>query len=106
MKKHDSTRTNPDQVRTDSAPDSGSDSASDSDGRRISALVEIRDGGYGVGSAAPLEDGAMPFGHPVKAWEDTKTRVLPEGAGYADVDPDVWFTDANAAESAGFHAGS
>ena len=46
----------------------------------------------------------MPFGHPVKAWEDTKTRVLPEGAGYADVDPDVWFTDANAAESAGFHA--
>ena len=82
MKKHDSTRTNPDQVRTDSAPDSG------------------------VGSAAPLEDGAMPFGHPVKAWEDTKTRVLPEGAGYADVDPDVWFTDANAAESAGFHAGS
>ena len=35
-------------------------------GRRTSSLDEIRDGGYGVGSAAPIEDGAIPLGHRVK----------------------------------------
>ena len=67
------------------------------DGRRTSALDEIRDGGYGVGSAAPIDDGAVPLGHPVKAWEDTKTFVTPEHAKYAEAEPHVWFADAYAA---------
>ena len=72
------------------------------DGRRASALEEVRDGGYGVGSAAIIDDGAIPLGHPVKAWEDTKTFVTPDHPSYADADPHLWFTDADAAQQAGF----
>ena len=76
------------------------------DGRRLSSVDEIRDGGYGVGSAAPIEDGAMPLDHSVKAWEDTKTYLVQGEHGYDGVDPDVWFLDDRSAERAGFdHAG-
>ena len=71
-------------------------------GRRVSALDEVRDGGYGVGSAAPIADGAIPLGHRVKAWEDTKTFVAPGHPIYDDPDPHVWFTDEAAARRAGF----
>ena len=71
-------------------------------GRRVSELEEVRDGGYSVGSAATLHDGAMPFGHPVKAWEDTKTFVTEEHDHYEEAEPHVWFTDAEAAQRAGF----
>jgi hypothetical protein len=73
------------------------------DGRRTSSLDEIRDGGYGVGSAATIDDGAVPLGHPVKAWEDTKTFVAPEHEKYGEAEPHVWFADAYAAQRAGFH---
>ncbi|MBM6545038.1 hypothetical protein JNO54_02640 [Janibacter sp. YIM B02568] len=76
------------------------------DGRRLSSVEEIRDGGYGVGSAAPIEDGAMPLDHSVKAWEDTKTYLVQGEDGYDGVDPHVWFLDDRSAERAGFdHAG-
>lgn len=71
--------------------------------RRTSSFEEIRDGGYSVGSAAPIDDGAMPLGHPVRAWEGTKTFATPDHPGQADAEPDVWFTDAEAAGRAGFH---
>jgi hypothetical protein len=38
----------------------------------------------------------------VKAWEDTKTFVTPDHDTYDEADPHVWFTDADAAERAGF----
>jgi hypothetical protein len=76
------------------------DAAADS--RRTSALEEVRDGGYGVGSAAIIDDGAVPLGHPVKAWEDTKTFVTPDHPSYGHADPHLWFTDADAAQKAGF----
>ena len=72
------------------------------DGHRTSSLDEVRDGGYSVGSAALIDDGATPLGHPVKAWEDSKTFITPEGDGYDDAQPDLWFTDAGAAQRAGF----
>ncbi|MGE9809224.1 MULTISPECIES: hypothetical protein [unclassified Janibacter] len=72
------------------------------DGRRISSIEEIRDGGYGIGSAATLEDGAQPFGHDVKAWEDTRTHLQPGDEGYDGVDPHLWFADGESAERAGF----
>lgn len=71
-------------------------------GRRVSALDEVRDGGYGVGSAAPIADGAIPLGHRVKAWEDTKTFAAPGHPIYDDPDPHVWFVDESAARRAGF----
>jgi len=74
----------------------------DADSRRTSALEEVRDGGYGVGSAAIIDDGAIPLGHPVKAWEDTKTFVTPDHPTYGHADPHLWFTDADAAQRAGF----
>ncbi len=75
----------------------------DGTGRRVSDLGEVRDGGYSVGSAATIDDGAMPFGHPVKGWEDTKSYVTPDHPRYDDAEPHVWFTDPDAAERAGFH---
>ena len=44
----------------------------------------------------------MPMGHPVKAWEDTKTFVTEDHDHYDEAEPDVWFTDADAAQRAGF----
>jgi hypothetical protein len=79
---------------------SGSTAGSD---RRVSELGEVRDGGYSVGSAATIDDGAMPLGHPVKGWEDTKSYLTPDHPGYGDAEPHVWFTDPEAAERAGFH---
>ncbi len=70
--------------------------------RRVSEFHEIRDGGFGVGSAAPLEDGAQPMDHPVAGYRDTMTFRTPDDAGYADADPDVWFYDEGAAERSGF----
>lgn len=72
------------------------------DSRATSALEEVRDGGYGVGSAAIIVNGVIPLGHLVKAWEDTKTFVTPDHPSYGHADPHLWFTDADAAEKAGF----
>jgi hypothetical protein len=71
-------------------------------GRRISGFLELRDGGFGVGSAAPLEDGAQPLDHPVQAYRDTMTFRAPGDPGYDSAEPDVWFYDAGAAERSGF----
>ena len=71
-------------------------------GRRVSEFHELRDGGFGVGSAAPLEDGAQPLDHPVQARRDTMTFVLPGDPGYDSAEPDVWFYDEGAAERNGF----
>ena len=62
---------------------------------------EIRDGGHGWGSAAPVEGGGTPPGHPVKAWHDTMTYVLPDEEGYG-ADPHECFVDGETAERAGF----
>lgn len=91
--------------QAEGSSDSGSGSAVDSTtgGRRTSSFEEIRDGGYSVGSAAPLDDGAMPLGHPVKGWESSKTYAGPDDEQYDTGEPHVWFTDEDAAERAGFH---
>jgi hypothetical protein len=70
--------------------------------RRVSRFDEIRDGGFGVGSAAPIADGAQPMDHPVKAWRSSMTFLDEDDAGYAEADPQVWFYDAGAAERSGF----
>ena len=70
--------------------------------RRISDFHELRDGGYGVGSAAPLEDGAQPLDHPVQGHRGSMTFHVPGDPGYDTAEPDVWFYDEGAAERAGF----
>ena len=80
---------------------SGDSGATASAGRRISAFEEIRDGGFGVGSAAPLEGGAQPLDHPVQGYHDMTYRA-PGDAGYDAGEPDVWFYDEGAAERSGF----
>ncbi|MGO0577875.1 sunset domain-containing protein [Ornithinimicrobium panacihumi] len=62
---------------------------------------EVRDGGHGWGSAAPMDDGSVAEGHPVKAWHDTMTYVLPDEPGY-EAAPHECFVDAETAERAGF----
>lgn len=78
------------------------DAATGDPGQDTDSLDEIRDGGYGVGSAAPLDSGDVPIGHPVKAWNDTRTFMTPDHPHYRSADPHVWFTDAEAAHRAGF----
>ena len=72
------------------------------EGRRISGFEELRDGGFGIGSAAPLDDGAQPLDHPVAAYRDTMTYRVPGDAGYDSAEPHVWFYDEGAAERSGF----
>src|SRR4051812_19082587 len=71
-------------------------------GRRTSGFDEVVDGGFGIGSAAPIADGAQPLGHAVKGIRDGKTFLGPDDAGYDDVEPDVWFYNEEAARRAGF----
>ena len=69
---------------------------------RISSLEEVRDGGYGVGSAAPIDDGAQPLGHPVKGNLGSMTFNEPGSRAYDLTTADVWFIDAETAERFGF----
>lgn len=71
--------------------------------RRISELHEVTDGGFGIGSAATIADGAQPLGHPIKASVDLKAYQDLHSPGYDETEPDVWFLDAGFAERAGFH---
>jgi len=70
--------------------------------RRTSSFDEVVDGGFGLGSAAPIGDGAQPLGHAVKARRDGRSFVAPGDAGYDEVEPDVWFYNEDAARRAGF----
>ena len=70
--------------------------------RDVSDLREVRDGGFGWGSAAPLADGAMPLGHPVKASRQWMKYRNPGDPWYDQITADVWFVDAATAERAGF----
>ena len=70
--------------------------------RRISELHEVVDGGFGIGSAAVIADGAQPLGHPIRAVLATKTYVDLHSPSYDEVEPDLWFLDAGFAERAGF----
>ena len=71
-------------------------------GPRVSTFEEVVDGGFGIGSAAPLEDGVQPLGHDVKASRDGSTFLVPGDEGYDDAEPDVWFYNEESARRAGF----
>jgi large subunit ribosomal protein L4 len=59
-------------------------------------------GQYGPDSHAPLADGSQPEGYPVKGNEDSMLYHVPGSSFYARTVAEVWFTDAEAAEAAGF----
>ena len=107
----DATDDTVDGTADDTADDTVDDTADDTDsaeepaasGRRVSGFDEVVDGGFGLGSAAPIADGAQPLGHAVKGRRDGTTFVGPDDAGYDDVEPDVWFYSEEAARRAGFH---
>jgi hypothetical protein len=66
----------------------------------------VWDGGFGVGSAAPNDDGCMPLGHPIKAVYAFGGVYQVPGSDWYDVTtPDVWFISEDAAQAAGFHRG-
>ena len=62
------------------------------------------DGGYGVDSAAPLEDGSAPEGFTVKGNKDSMKYHTTESQWYDQTVAEVWFTTAEVAEAAGFEA--
>lgn len=86
-----------------SADEAGDDAPRDAwSGLVESSIEEVRDGGHGIGSAAPLADGRQPLGHPVKAWHDTCTFLEPGDEGYDGAEPHEWFVSAETAEYCGF----
>ncbi len=70
--------------------------------RWVSEYDEVVDGGYGWGSAAPVWDGAMPLGHPVKANRQWMKFQEPADGRYDQMQADVWFVDAETARRFGF----
>jgi large subunit ribosomal protein L4 len=65
-------------------------------------VVEGTETKYGSQSHAPLPDGSQPEGFPVKGNEDSMLYHVPGSSFYARTVAEVWFTDAAAAEAAGF----
>ena len=57
---------------------------------------------YGAASHAPLADGSQPEGFPVKGNADSMLYHVPGSSFYSRTVAEVWFTDAEAAEAAGF----
>ncbi len=57
---------------------------------------------YGDGSHVALEDDSMPEGFPVKGNADSGKFHQPDGRWYEKTVAEIWFTDAAAAEAAGF----
>jgi large subunit ribosomal protein L4 len=55
---------------------------------------------YGAGSKAPLKSGKAPKGHEIKGAGGH--YYADADAGFADVEPEVWFDSAETAEAAGF----
>ncbi|WP_392544093.1 hypothetical protein [Oryzobacter telluris] len=94
--------TTSDDATSDDAPGADESPVTERAARRVSEFHELRDGGYGVGSAATLDDGAQPLDHPVQGFRDSMTARVPGDAGYDDGEPDVWFYDEAAAERNGF----
>lgn len=60
------------------------------------------DAPYGAGSHAPLDDGSVPAGFPVKADEDSQVYYTADDASYDSVEARAFFATAEAAEDAGF----
>jgi large subunit ribosomal protein L4 len=69
---------------------------------REGEVVEGTETKYGSQSHAPLADGSQPEGFPVKGNEDSMLYHVPGSSFYARTVAEVWFTDAEAAEAAGF----
>ncbi|MER7072620.1 PT domain-containing protein [Terrabacter sp. NPDC000476] len=92
-----------DRVPDDDADGTGADAGAQAGSRRVSEFDEVVDGGFGLGSAAPIHDGAQPLGHAVKGRREAMTFTGPGDEGYDDAEPDVWFYNEEAARRAGFH---
>jgi len=93
------------QAKTESKPDEAQDSTTE---EAQTTATEVDESGstdespYGEGSHAALEDGGEPEGFPVKGNEDSMLYHVPGSSFYARTVAEVWFTDADAAEAAGF----
>jgi large subunit ribosomal protein L4 len=57
---------------------------------------------FGPGSHLPLEDGSQPDGFPIKGNADSMLYHVPGSSFYERTAAEVWFADADAAETAGF----
>jgi len=71
-------------------------------GTGAAVAADAGDPPFGDGSHAPLDDDSMPDGFPVKGNADSMKYHQPDGRWYEKTVAEVWFTDAAAAEAAGF----
>lgn len=92
----------PDPFHSQGAPESSGDAGSH---EVIVHDHPVVDGGWSVGSAAPLEDGCMPLGHPIKGVYSLGIYQVPGSDWYDMTVPDVWFMDEESAQRAGFRRG-
>ncbi len=57
---------------------------------------------HGSGSHAPLDDGSMPAGYPIKGNDDSMKFHQPDGRWYENTVAEVWFDTPESAIAAGF----
>ena len=89
----------PDTAVVDDEPDTAVvDDADNADAEDVDSQTHP----FGAGSHAALADAGMPEGYPIKGNESSKLYHVPDSAFYEQTVPEVWFADAEAAESAGF----
>ena len=77
----------------------------DADGADTAAaakVVDVPEGEYGAGSAAPTEDGSAPSGFDIKGNKDSMKYHTPESPWYDQTEAEVWFNSEDAAQKAGF----
>ncbi len=76
------------------------EAAGDADDDGVSNLVDASP--YGDGSHAPLDDGSMPDGFPIKGNADSMLYHLPGTSFYDRTVAEVWFDTEESAKAAGF----
>lgn len=84
------------------AADTTTQAATNESAAQPAASVALDEPPFGEGSHAPLDDGAMPDGYPIKGNADSKLYHVPDSPFYDRTVAEVWFASEAAAEAAGF----
>ncbi len=87
---------------TDTATETATAEYATGDADTDGAVNAVDPSPHGEGSHAPLDDGEMPDGFPIKGNAQSMLYHEPDTRYYAATKAEVWFASAEAAEAAGF----
>ncbi len=99
-----------DEVSDDESTDAGAEAAEASAGDEVDVSADeaestsTDESPHGPGSHAPLDDGEMPEGYPIKGNAQSMLYHEPDSRYYKATKAEVWFDSVESAEAAGFSA--